>query len=57
MKFNITLTWSKIVALILAIFGFILELSGHQGIFYLTLPVVASMIMGKQYIDKNIINK
>ena len=51
-KIRITITWSKIVALIMLILAFILDLGkGTNGtIFIYTVPFVAGMITGRQFI-------
>ncbi len=52
MKFNITLTWSKLIALIIVVMSFVLDLrsSGSTATMY-ALPFVVVLITGKQVID------
>ena len=53
--FNVTLTWSKLMALILAAQAFTLDiLYDKQGtVFMFTIPFVVFLITGKQAIDRN----
>ena len=52
MKVNIELTWSKIIALLVILLAFGLELMDKSsGVFFLALPIAAFLITGKQYID------
>ena len=53
MKFNITLTWSKAVALIFQVMAFILDLKFKAGgtVFMFSLPFNVFLITGKQYFD------
>jgi len=51
MSFNIVLTWSKIIAIIALVMGFVLELKGFSGVFFATLPTVIVLITGKQVVD------
>ena len=55
MKFEIILTWSKIVALIMLLLAASIDLkNGLSGtVFMFSLPFVVFLITGKQYIDKN----
>lgn len=51
-KFNVTLSWSKIVAFIMLIFSFTLSMHTNEvSSFIASLPFVAMLIMGKQYFD------
>lgn len=54
MKFLIELTWSKLVALIIVILAFVIDiLSDKNGtVFMFSLPFVIFLITGKQLIDK-----
>ena len=58
MKFNINLTWSKIVAVVLLAVGFYLDITngGNSSVMYVT-PFVVFLITGKQvaesYKNKN----
>lgn len=55
LRFEITLTWSKIVALILAAFAFVLDLKYQNvtgTVFMFTVPFIVFLITGKQLIDK-----
>ena len=58
MKFNILLTWSKIVAVLILGCGVYLDVL-NEGIsaFMFCLPFVMVMITGKQFLDKNNGNK
>jgi len=53
MKFAITLTWSKIVALLILICALILDLKTGTGAtaFMFSLPFIVVLITGKQFID------
>jgi len=52
MKFNITLTWSKSIALIIVIMAFVLDIrSGGSTATMYALPFVVVLITGKQVID------
>ena len=53
MKWNIILTWSKIVAVLILICAVYLDrLNGGINAFMFCLPFVMVMITGKQLIDK-----
>ena len=54
MKVEITLTWSKLIAGIILILSFTLDLIGsREGIvFMFSLPIVAGLIAGKQINDR-----
>ncbi len=54
MKFEITLTWSKILALVVLVLGFIIDIKTGSGgtVFMFTIPFVVFLITGKQYLDK-----
>ena len=54
MRFRITLTWSKIMALVILVLAFVMDIaSDKQGtVFMFALPFVAGMIAGKQVIDR-----
>ena len=54
MKFAITLTWSKLVALFVLIGATYLDLKTGTGAtaFMFALPFVVVLITGKQFIDK-----
>ena len=53
-KVNIELSWSKLIALLIIILAFILELlDKSSGVFFAALPTAAGLILGKQYYDKN----
>ena len=53
MKFNITLTWSKLVAVLILVLAFLIDKeNGSSGtVFMFSLPFVMVMILGKQGID------
>ena len=53
MKFLIELTWSKIMALVIAILGFVIDIKTNSGgtVFMFTIPFVVFLITGKQLID------
>ena len=53
MKFKIELTWSKIIALVLIVLAFIIDLEAdNSGItFMFCIPFVVFLITGKQFID------
>ena len=52
MKFNIELTWSKIVAVLVLGCAFTLDISGKtSAAFQFALPFVVFLITGKQFID------
>jgi len=53
-KVNIEITGSKVTALIILALTFIMEMNDKSsGIFFLALPIVGAMVLGKQYFDKN----
>ena len=53
-KINITLTLSKVMAFYIVSLAFVLELLNlSSGVFYLALPIAASLVLGKQWFDKN----
>jgi len=52
MKFNITLTWSKFVALLILISGVGLDyIAGGNNSFMFSLPFVSALILGKQGVN------
>lgn len=54
MKIRITLTWSKIIALLVLICAVYLDIkNGNATAFMFALPFVVFLITGKQYLDKN----
>lgn len=55
MKFKITLTWSKIMALIVVTLGFIIDIKmkSNGTVFMFTIPFVVFLITGKQFFDKD----
>lgn len=55
MKFKIVLTWSKIMALILSLLAFYIDIKNNLGgtVFMFSMPFVVFLITGKQFIDKN----
>lgn len=53
MRFDITLTWSKGVALVMLIMAFVLDLIYKSGtVFMFSLPFVVFLITGKQWNDR-----
>ena len=52
--FAVTLSWSKIVALVLIVLAFVLDLLHDKNgtVFMFTIPFVVFLITGKQLIDK-----
>jgi hypothetical protein len=54
MKFLIKLTWSKIMALVIIVLAFVIDiLSDKSGmVFMFSIPFVVFLITGKQLIDK-----
>ena len=54
-NFAVTLSWSKIVALIMLILAFSLDIYHKSGgsIWMFTVPFVVFLITGKQLIDKS----
>ena len=58
MKFRINLTWSKIMALIVLGAAFYLDIIMKQNsTFMFALPFVVFLITGKQFFDKNKVEK
>ena len=55
MKFKIVMTWSKIMALVLTLLAFYIDVKNGTGgnIFMFSMPFVVFLITGKQFIDKN----
>jgi hypothetical protein len=54
MKFRISLTWSKIMALIVLGAAFYLDVTMKQNsTFMFALPFIVFLITGKQFFDKN----
>jgi len=55
MKLNITITFSKIMALIITLAAVAIELKSDTSgtIFMFALPFIVALITGKQLIDKN----
>ena len=55
MKFRITLTWSKIMALIITGGAVFLDIkTGQNGsVFMFSIPFIVFLITGKQFLDKN----
>ena len=55
MKFKLVLTWSKVMALIIALLAFYIDIKNNLGgtVFMFSLPFVTFLITGKQFIDKN----
>jgi len=53
-KFEITLTWSKIVALLMLMMAFVLDLviTKSATTTMYAIPFVVTLIAGKQYLDK-----
>ena len=51
MKFKIELTWSKIVAVLVLASALYLDLTNMSNVFSYSLPFVAFLITGKQFID------
>ncbi|MBA7500894.1 hypothetical protein ES704_03656 [subsurface metagenome] len=51
MKFSITLTWSKIVAVLVLASAVYLDLTNMSNVFTYSLPFVVFLITGKQFID------
>ncbi len=54
MRFEITLTWSKIMAFVILLLAFIMDIaSDKQGtVFMFSIPFAAALITGKQVIDQ-----
>lgn len=58
MKFNIQISFSKIMALLILILSFLLDLLLKTNLaFMFSLPFITTLIFGKQYFDKNKMNK
>ena len=54
MKVQITLTWSKIIALLVLGCAIYLDIkNGNATAFMFSLPFVVTLITGKQYFDKD----
>ena len=55
MEFKITLTWSKVMALVIAIFALFIDLkNGTSGtVFMFSVPFIVVLVTGKQYLDRN----
>ena len=53
MKFAIILSWSKVMALVIIILAFVIDLEMKQGgsVFMFSIPFVVFLITGKQFID------
>jgi len=51
MKFEITLTWSKIVALLVLVGALYLDIKVGRNVFEFSLPFIVFLITGKQFID------
>jgi len=53
MRFNITISWSKLMALIFMVLAFVLDLHFDKGgqVFMFSLPFAVFLITGKQVID------
>ena len=50
----VTLTWSKILAFVILICAFILDLvNGNSTATIFAIPFISSLILGKQYFDRN----
>ena len=51
--FEVTLTWSKIVALVVLVLAFLMDFMADKGgtVFMYSLPFVVFLITGKQLID------
>lgn len=47
MKIRIELTWSKLIALIVLIMGYDLQMNDHAGMFMYVMPFVVFLITGK----------
>ena len=52
MKFEISLTWSKIMALLVLVYAFLMDkqIEGHAALIY-SLPFIVFLITGKQVLD------
>lgn len=55
-KFAVTLTWSKIMALVIITLAFTMDILADKGgtVFMFALPFVVFLITGKQVIDKSV---
>jgi hypothetical protein len=54
MKLAVTITWSKIMAFLMLLCAFVLDLINKGSTtFMFAVPFVVSLILGKQYFDKN----
>ena len=53
MKFSIILSWSKVMALVIIILVFVIDLEMKQGgsVFMFSIPFAVFLITGKQFID------
>ena len=52
MKFNIELTWSKIMALIITIeLAFLVYVTKDVSVFTFSIPFIVTLIVGKQVVD------
>jgi len=53
MKFNIELTWSKVMALVLLIaVTFLVYITKDVSLFTFSIPFIVTLILGKQITDK-----
>lgn len=54
-KFTVTLSWSKIMALIIVALAFTIDIMYDKSgtVFMFTIPFVVFLITGKQYLDRN----
>ena len=54
-KVSIFLTWSKIMAFIILILAFVLDIHTHKdgAVFMFSVPFVVFLITGKQFFDKD----
>lgn len=53
-KFEVTLSWSKIMALVIVALAFIIDIMYEKSgtVFMYVIPFVVFLITGKQYLDK-----
>ena len=53
MKFLIEMTWSKVMALVIIVLAFTIDIHMKQGgsVFMFSIPFVVFLITGKQFID------
>jgi hypothetical protein len=51
-EISIYLTWSKIVALIVLVLAFIIDMKHGGAAFELALPCACGLILGKQWFDR-----